>query len=403
MSNDVTAMDKILEVLVLTPTDDGMGAPAMFWGPPGAAKTKILRRFCERVGLPLQLLSPGLMGDGAFGVTPVPIGAGHDMRIHYPSPSWIDMFEDAGDVGMVFIDEITTAPPALQPPLLGLIQERRVGNHYLGEKVRVLGAGNPPAQAAGGWDLSLPVANRMGHFDWPTPPQANWADYMMAKGTPRALGSKGSSAKPSISIADLEKQVEAGWAGAYAKAVGLVTAFTARRQELYYKMPGDGDPQGSRAWPSLRTWDLATNVMTTASILGADEIVTDSLVAGFVGSAAATEFVAFRANADLPDPEALLDGREQWKHDKTRLDRTMAVLSSCAALLSPESKDQALRETRAGTLWGMIAQCLGDATDCAVPAARTLSKAKLANVKAASPVLIKLRPVMEAAGIKPGQ
>lgn len=389
-------LDTLFKVLVLTPTDDGQGAPAMFWGPPGVGKTKKIKRACAELGMPLIVLSPGLQGEGAFGVTPVPHGEGKGMRIGYPAPDWVELFEDAGDVGLVFVDEITTAPPAMQPPLLGLIQERRVGNHYLGSRVRVLGAGNPPAQAAAGYDLAPPVANRMGHFDWTAPSQAEWSDYMLAK----SGGKKIDAPKALAELEATEKRIADAWAGPYAKAQGLITSFLARRPALLHAMPNAGDPAGSRAWPSHRTWDLTTNVVTTAEILGCSEVEIDALVAGFVGQSAATEFVAFKATADLPDPEALLDGKVRWEHDPDRLDRSMAVLSACAALVAPEqAKDRA---KRAEALWTLLGTCMNGAFDCAVPAARVLARAKLGGVKTAMPVLVKLRPVLDAAGIKPG-
>lgn len=388
------SMEQILKVLILTPTEDGMGAPAMFWGPPGVGKTKIIRAVCKKLGLPIKVLSPGLQGEGAFGVTPVPVGEGAEMRIHYPRPGWTEEFEDIG-CGVVFVDEITTAPPAMQPPLLGLIQERRVGDHYLGERVRVYGAGNPPAQAAGGWDLAPPVANRMGHFDWAGPSQADWSDYMLAKGGQAGGKATGGS---TADLEAMEKRITDHWAGAYAKQVGLVSAFTAKRTELLYKMPKEGDAQGSRAWPSHRSWDLATNVLTTAAMLQVPEEVTQALLAGFVGEGAATEFVAYSIDNDLPDPEALLDGKVQWRHDPARLDRSMAVFSACAALVAPEKADK--RDPRASALWLLLAGAINEVDVC-VPAARTLAKAKLGTVKGSTPMLTKLRPVLDAAGINP--
>jgi len=389
----------ILKVLVLTPTDDGMGAPAMFWGPPGVGKTAMLKTFARSVGVPLIVLSPGLDGEGAFGVTPVPVGEKKNMRITYPQPNWTDTLEDADDEGIVFIDEITTAGPQMQAPLLGLLQQRMVGRHFLGDRVRVLAAGNPPEQAAGGWDLAAPVANRMGHFEWPAPTQAAWADYMLAKKVHRPGDVKGYGAPPAgQSLRDLEKLVFDGWEREYPRTAGLVTTFTNRRPALLHAMPETGNANASRAWPSHRSWDLAARVMTTAGILGIDEVATDLLIAGFVGSAVSTEFVAFRSSTDLPNPEDVLTGAVQFNHDPHRLDRTMAVLASCASLVAPEdAKD---RDVRAAVLWNLMGTVLGTAMDTAVPAARMLSKAKLGQLKAATPVLVKLRPVLDAAGIK---
>jgi len=47
------------------------------------------------------------------------------------------------------------------------VLERVVGDVTLPEDVSVIAAANPPEQAAGGWDLSAPLANRFCHLEWP--------------------------------------------------------------------------------------------------------------------------------------------------------------------------------------------------------------------------------------------
>lgn len=393
--NSMTMIEKILQVLICTPTDDGMGAPAMWWGAPGVGKTSILSAFARRHGMPLKMLSPGLHGDGAFGVVPVPEKTKGATRLTYPAPGWSEMFVDddgAPIPGLVFIDEITTAGPAQQPPLLGLLQQRRVGDHYLGPCVRVFAAGNPPAQAAGGWDLAKPVANRMAHFEWSNPSGEDWSHYM----TMKQYGEKKN--EELVPLAALEKQVKTGWAGAYATSVGLVTSFIRRRPELLHKEPGDGDPQASRAWPSHRSWDLATSACTTAMLLKQEPLIVDSIIAGFVGHSAAAELAAWRVLADLPDPADLLDGKAQFEFDMRNQDRAMAVLSACAALVTPP--DAAKREQRAKVLWKIIGTVVNKTVDIAIPATRALVKGKLALLPEAAPVMIKCLPAMQAAGYK---
>jgi MoxR-like ATPase len=89
------------------------------------------------------------MGEGAFGVIPVPDKSG---VIKYPPPEWTLAHDEAG--GVVFIDEMSSTPPALQPPLLGLLFARRIGGKTLSARTRVIGAANPPEVAAGGFDLA---------------------------------------------------------------------------------------------------------------------------------------------------------------------------------------------------------------------------------------------------------
>ena len=399
---------KLFEVLICTPTDHGMGAPAMFWGPPGPGKTFVLTALAAEYGMPCQVLSPGLMGDGAFGVVPVPVGTGAATRLMYPAPHWADTFDDHG-AGLVFVDEITTAAPALQPPLLGLMQQRRVGDHYLGKGVRVLGAGNPPEQAAAGYDLPLPLANRMGHFDWPAVDTTQWGEFLSTR-TPYAVlaGAKknGHATAPLHDLAALERRVAAGWESAWAKASGLTATFHARRDGFLLKMPQANDPAASRAWPSPRTWELATACEATAMILGADENTVDTLTAGFVGHGAAIERAAFRNAVDLPDPEdALFNGA--WKHTPSRLDRSMAVLSSCATYAisplngNPTEEDKKTAKRRGEACWKLI-ETVSDALDICVPAAKMLVDKALviteSGAGASKVPLERMRRVLQAAG-----
>src|SRR5205823_11964182 len=62
---------------------------------------------------------------------------------------------------------ISTAPPAVQAAMLRIVLERVVGDLELPPGVRVVAAANPPEQAADGWDLAPPLANRLVHLDWP--------------------------------------------------------------------------------------------------------------------------------------------------------------------------------------------------------------------------------------------
>ena len=123
-------------------------------------------------------------------------------------------------------------------------------------------------------------------------------------------------------------------------------------------------------------------------------------MAGFVGQGWVGEFATYRAHVDLPNVEDLLDGRITWKHDERRLDRTMAVLSSCAALVVP--KDAVKRDDRAKALWKLIGVVAKDAADVVMPAARALRHAQptLIGPKVASAdTLTQLFPMFQASGI----
>ena len=52
--------------------------------------------------------------------------------------------------------------------MLRVVLERTVGDLRLPAAVRVVAAANPPDEAADGWELAPPLANRLVHLDWPT-------------------------------------------------------------------------------------------------------------------------------------------------------------------------------------------------------------------------------------------
>jgi hypothetical protein len=369
------------------------GLPLILWGKPGLAKTAITRLLAKTMGWHCEHLAPGERGEGAFGVTPVPVETKSGRTVlAYPAPDWTTNFidDDGDEVGIVFFDEINTAPPALQPALLGGIQERRVGGHTFGPRVRVIGAANPVGHAAGGWDLAAPVANRLGHIDWPVPEAEEWGAWLLG----------GDEAVASINSKAEEDRVMKAWPDAFAKAAGLASVFVRRRPELLHKMPDDGDAAQSRAWASPRSWEYATRARAGAEIHGLNEIDTDELITAFIGTGAAGEWATWIEQADLPEPSDVLDGKVEFKHDPERLDRTDAVLSACAGLVTPKKAEK--RKDRSKALWGLMATIMEDAKDIVVPAMTAMVRAGLQKSTEARPVLAKMHSVVSAAGMTVG-
>ncbi len=92
----------------------------------------------------------------------------------------------------------------------------------------------------------------------------------------------------------------------------------------------------------------------------------------------------------------MLDEKEKFDHDPKRLDRTMAILSACAAIISPEKAPR--RKERAEVLWRYIEAISKDAADVTVQAAGTLASKGFITGKQAVTALARLQPVLAAAG-----
>jgi MoxR-like ATPase len=383
----------ILKAALFTPLSGGRwGLPMLCMGEPGVAKTAIIEELAASCGMPCETLSPSERGEGAFGVVPVP---GEDGVLHYPRPDWTMQF-DAPQRGIVFVDEVTSTPPALQAPLMGLILAKRIGGHILPKGVRVLAAANPTELAAGGYDLAAPVANRFGHINWVSPSVEEHSAYMLA-------GSSGVGREDEVTLdADAEeKRVLAAWPEAWAKAVGLETSFLARRPGLKNMCPKAGDPLASKGWPSDRSWEAATRALASAEVHGLTETETEEFVEAFIGHGPAGEFFAYMQQQDLPSPVDLLDGKIVFKHVATRLDRTVAVLNACTALITP--KTAAKRVARTKAMWALLESMCEAKTDLdiLIPAIHALIDAELHAMQEAYKTLAKVQPILKAAGIAP--
>ncbi len=394
-----TMRTKLIRAALFTPFSQGRwGLPLALAGEPGVAKSQVVRQICAELGMPIEVLKPGERGEGAFGVVPIPLtNANGRVRLVYPAPDWTDKFygqDDKPIPGVVFCDELTCGSPLLQGAMLGLMDERTIGTHVLHGGVRVLGAYNPPEQAAGGYDLAAPLANRIGHIQWPPPSVEEHAAYMLGS----HAGNGASAVQPNVA-STLEGEVMRKWPLAYAKARGLESAFLRARSDLKNKCPKTGDPQASAAWASDRSWESATRALAGAECHGLSQEDTEIFVAAYISAGIATELFAFIEKQDLPNPADVLDGKVKFQHSKTRIDRTMAVASSCTALVTPEKADK--RKERAAALWNLLDECIASdplCQDIFVPVATALVGANLFSK--ATKGMVRINAVLQAAGIQ---
>jgi hypothetical protein len=197
--------------------------------------------------------------------------------------------------------------------LLRVVLERIVGDLDLPTDVAVVAAANPPEQAADGWDLSAPLANRFCHLEWQ--PEAGAFAEGLTAGWP----------SPPVPV------LPEGW-DASASHRGLVGAFVGIRPSLLSAPPPDASSAG-RAWPSPRTWDMAARLLTAAELAGASEEVRAALVTGAVGLGAGIELLSWLVEMDLGDPEAALADPDAFVLPE-RGDRAYAALSSVAAAVA---------------------------------------------------------------------
>ena len=154
--------DTQLEALTLAVSAD---LPVLLWGEPGIGKTAALHQLAEALDLPLTTVIASVHEPSDFAGLPVVGDDPATQGIPMAPPDWAVRLARTGR-GLLFLDELSTAPPAVQAALLRLVLERRLGALRLPPGVRIVAAANPRSSSADGWELSAPLANRFVHLQW---------------------------------------------------------------------------------------------------------------------------------------------------------------------------------------------------------------------------------------------
>jgi MoxR-like ATPase len=221
----------------------------MIWGAPGIGKSSIVSQVAgahklELIDLRLSQLAPtDLRG------LPVPKDG---LSTWYPPE-----FLPTSGRGILFLDEINMAPPAMQGMAQQLILDRKVGSYTVPEGWYVWAAGNRKQDRASVFDMPAPLANRFLHLH-------------------------------------IEPDNELFRQYAYKNALHTdIIAFLAFRQSLTHCVD-----ENSEAWPSPRTWEMANQLLQA----GLD-------IEPAVGTGAADEFQAFvQVTQDVPDLKSIVAG-----------------------------------------------------------------------------------------------
>ncbi|MGI9021777.1 MAG: AAA family ATPase [Acidimicrobiales bacterium] len=320
--------------------------PVLLWGAPGTGKTSAITAMADAMGWPIETVIAAIREPSDFAGLPIVRGA----EVEMAPPRWAQRLAASGN-GLLFLDEISTAPPAVQAALLRVVLERVVGDLPLPDGVVVVAAANPPEQAADGWDLAAPLANRFCHLDWSVEPAA------------LAQGLAGGWDAPQVPT------LPAGWQAAIPATRGVISAFITVRPGLALDLPTDAARAG-RGWPSPRTWDMAACLWTAAHAAGASTEAETALITGAVGDGAGIELLMWEMEMDLPDPEEVLADPDSFQVPE-RGDRAYAVLSSVAAAVAA---DPTIERWLAG--WRVLGKSGEQAPDVAAVPARVLAQCR---------------------------
>lgn len=283
--------------------------PVILWGPPGQGKTSVIRRIASDQKRHLEVILASIREPQDFAGLPI-ISKG---LATITPPDWAKRLAEVQD-GILFTDEVNTAPPSVQAALLRVCLDKVAGDCHLGDDTSVIAAANPPEQAADGWDLAPPLANRFCHLNWELPAEVvrdglagNWISY-------------------EINLPKEDKLVQALIAERAALA-----GFLASRPDLTTVIPKTSSEQG-RAFPTPRSWEMAAILSGWITACDLEPSVRRLAILGCVGAGPAAEYITYRENIDLPNPEELIKNPKDFVIPN-RMDKVYVIGASLISVL----------------------------------------------------------------------
>lgn len=248
------SLDKLIESQI----------PVFVWGSPGIGKSSIIKQIAkdkglEFVDLRLSLLDPtDLKG--------IPFFDKDSNEAVWASPNFLP--SDKASKGILFLDEINTAPPSVQASAYQLVLDRKVGDYELPEGWSIVAAGNNESDRGVVYRMPPPLANRFVHLSM----EVSFDDWK-----------------------------------AWAYSAGIESSIIAFLQYDSTKL-FDFDPsKNQKSFPTPRSWEYVHKILAS----GIEYSLLLDTMSGAIGSESATAFISFRKVMNrLPDIDALLAGEE---------------------------------------------------------------------------------------------
>jgi len=248
-----------------TSTAEGHHTPVMLWGPPGVGKSDMIRQTADRHDVPVIDIRLSQMEPSDLRGIPFR----NAENVEWAVPAILPDAQRHGEQGILFLDEITSAPPSVSAAAYQLILDRRLGEYQVPDGWAIFAAGNRQGDRGVTYTMPAPLANRFSHFDV----DAHLDDWV---------------------------------AWAYQHGIDeRVIAFLRFRPELLF----DFDPAHNPvAFPSPRSWEFAHRSLQK---FGDNPDLLQGTLQACVGPAAGIELTAFVNSLDkMPDLDDIVAGKE---------------------------------------------------------------------------------------------
>jgi hypothetical protein len=275
-------------------TKEGHHTPVMLWGPPGVGKSQIVAQIGARHDVPVIDIRLSQMEPSDLRGIPFRTGE----HVEWATPAILPDAQRHGEEGILFLDEITSAPPSVSAAAYQLILDRRLGEYEVPDGWAIFAAGNRQGDRGVTYTMPAPLANRFSHFEFET----NLDDWV---------------------------------AWAYANGIDeRVIGFLRFRPELLF----DFDPAHNPvAFPSPRSWEFAHRGLQK---FGNQPAILQGTLQACVGPAAGVEIHAFVNSLDqMPDLDGIVEGTEMAVPKEIDLQYAVAAALVGRAIKAKEGPD----------------------------------------------------------------
>jgi hypothetical protein len=270
--------------------------PTFLWGPPGIGKSDIVKQIGEDAGR--EVIDVRLALWEPTDIKGIPYYNAEKGAMVWAPPA--ELPTDPESTAVIFLDELNSAPPAVQAAAYQLILNRKVGTYSLPKGVDIVAAGNREGDRGVTYRMPAPLANRFIHLEM------------------------------KIDFDDFQE-----WAVMNAVHPEVVGYVGFAKQDLY-----DFDPKSpSKAFATPRSWVFVSDLLKEDDT---DIDTLHNLIAGAVGDGLAVKFMAHRKIAGrLPKAEDILKGKVKDLQIKE-----VSAMYSLTVSLCYELKDQAEKKAK---------------------------------------------------------
>jgi hypothetical protein len=270
--------------------------PVFLWGPPGIGKSDLVKQIGDEAGR--EVVDVRLALWEPTDIKGIPYYNADQGKMVWAPPA--ELPTDPESKAIIFLDELNSAPPAVQAAAYQLILNRRVGTYHLPKGVDVVAAGNREGDRGVTYRMPAPLANRFVHLEMKVDFE-DWQDWATAN-----------KVHPDV----------VGYVG-FAK------------QDLY-----DFDPKSpSKSFATPRSWSFVSDLLSDNDV---DTETLATLISGAVGDGLGNKFMAHRKIAGkLPKAEDILDGKV-----KDLAIKEVSAMYSLTVSLCYELKDRAEKKVK---------------------------------------------------------